>query len=246
MTTNGIRALACGVSAAMLVLAAGARGASTAYTQRAAFDAALAGHTDVRVLDFESVPAGTTIASGDSLGGITFTFAIDGGFDLIVLDSVLHEIDATSGTRSLGVEEDGDALPLLAGDRFTLGFDRVVHAVGIYVIAGAIGGDIQPGDLVLRVPGRADVANGAVPDLVLSDGGEAYFLGLVEDDPAAGFTSAEVITIQPPEGTGRDFDWNADDIVTAVVPEPAAGGAGLVALAVLSGLARRAGRRARR
>ncbi|HEY8494587.1 MAG TPA: hypothetical protein VIN04_11885 [Myxococcota bacterium] len=245
MTTKGMRALGFGISTALLALAPAAQGASTAYTERAAFDAAIAGHGDVRVLDFESVPAGTTIASGESLEGVTFTFEIEGGFDLIVLDSEIDEIDTTSGSRSLGVEEEGVPLPLLAGDGFTLGFDRVVHAVGIYVIAGAIGGDIQPGDIMLRVPGRAAVTNGAEPDLVLGDGGEAYFLGLVEDDPAAGFTSAEVITILPPEGTERDFDWNADDIVTAVVPEPAAGGAGLVALVVLSGLARRAARGAR-
>lgn len=246
MTTKGMRALGFGISTALLALAPAAQGASTAYTERAAFDAAIAGHGDVRVLDFESVPAGTTIASGESLEGVTFTFEIEGGFDLIVLDSEIDEIDTTSGSRSLGVEEEGVPLPLLAGDGFTLGFDRVVHAVGIYVIGAGIEGGIEPGDFVLRVPGRADVTNGAEPELVLNDGAEVYFLGLVEDDPAAGFTSAEVISIQPPEGSERDFEWNADDVVTAVVPEPVAGSAGLVALAALARLARRTGRRARR
>ena len=239
MRALGMRALGSGISAALLALAPAAQGASTAYTERAAFEAALAGHRDVHVRDFEAVPAGTPIARGAALEGVTFTFDI-AGFDLLVIDS----FETTSGSHSLGVDDEFETF--LAGDTFTLGFDRVVHAVGIYVIGAGIEGGIEPGDFVLRVPGRADVTNGAEPELVLNDGAEVYFLGLVEDDPAAGFTSAEVISIQPPEGSERDFEWNADDVVTAVVPEPVAGSAGLVALAALARLARRTGRRARR
>lgn len=201
--------------ATALALPASAPGAVTAYTERAAFDAAVAGHQDVRVLDFESVAAGTTIASGATLEGVTFAYAID-ALQLLVTDAFA----AVSGTRSLGLTAD-DAF--LAGDAFAVAFDRSVLAVGIHAIGAP--GELLAGDLELRLPGGASVANGAEPDLVLADG-EAFFLGLVESDPDAGFASAE---LRSSAAGGADFAWNADDLVTA--PEPGAGaGAALAAL----------------
>jgi hypothetical protein len=213
-----VRRGAFAAAALLALLPAAAIGAVTGFTERAAFDAALAGLEDVRVLDFEGVSAGTTIASGAALAGVTFDYAID-GFALVVTDSFA----ATSGVRSLGLTADD---VFLAGDAFTMGFDRIVHAVGVY----AIGADLLAGDFELRLPGGASVANGGAPDLVLPDGA-AFFLGLVEDDPQAGFASAELVSLA---SGGADFAWNADDVVTAVrAPEP--GGAALAAIAALLG-----------
>lgn len=212
----------------LLAMPAAAGAAVTGFTDRATFDAAIAGYQDLQVLDFDAVPAGTTIPNGGALDGVRFAYSID-GFELRVIDV----FGTTSGANSLGLDAD-DAL--LSGDTFTMGFDRTIHAVGVY----AIGEDLLAGDFELRLPGGAFVANGAVPDVVLTDG-VAFFLGLVESDPEAGFTSVELASIQPAAG---DFSWNADDVVSAVaVPEPA-GGATL-AMAVLSGLARRLRPRAR-
>jgi len=206
-------------AAALLALApAAARAAVTAYTERAAFDAAIAGYGDLRVLDFEGVAAGTLVPSGSALDGVSFDYSI-GAFQLQVTDAFA----ASSGTRSLGLDAD-DAL--LAGDAFSMDFDRVVHAVGVY----AIGADLLAGDFELRLPGGASVANGATPDVALADGA-AFFLGRVESDPDAGFASVELASLAT---GGADFTWNADDVVSAVaVPEPgAAAGAATLALAL--------------
>lgn len=223
-----MRRAAAAAAALVLGLPAAAPGAVTAYTERAAFAAAVAGYEDVRLLDFEGVPAGTTIASGAALDGVTFSYAID-GLELLVTDAFA----AVSGTRSLGLTADD---VFLAGDAFAMSFDRTVHAVGVFVIGAP--GELLPGDVELRLPGGASVANGADPDLVLADG-EAFFLGLVESDPGAGFTGAELRSFAV---GGADFAWNADDLVTAVaVPEPGGGGAAAAALAALAGRARRRG-----
>lgn len=46
-----------------------------AFTEQAAFQTAISGAVSQSTLDFEGL-AGTTLASGDSVGGITFTFAL--------------------------------------------------------------------------------------------------------------------------------------------------------------------------
>jgi hypothetical protein len=209
-----VRRAPLAAAALLALLNAAAHGAVTAFTERAAFEAAIAGYEDLQVLDFEAVAAGATIASGAALEGVTFTYAID-GFELKVVDAFA----ATSGTRSLGLTADDS---FLAGDAFTMGFDRVVHALGVH----AIGADLLAGDFELRLPGGAKVANGTEPDLVLADG-EAFFLGLVESDPGAGFTSAELVSLAT---GGADFSWNADDVRTAVAaPEPGGGAAAAIA-----------------
>jgi hypothetical protein len=223
-----VRRAARAAAALALLLPAAAPAAVTAYTERAAFDAALAGHEDAHVLDFEGVAPGTTIASGSALAGVTFEYAIE-GLELLVTDAFA----AVSGSRSLGLAGDG---ALLAGDAFSVSFAGAVHAVGVHVIGAP--GELLAGDFELRLPGGASVANVGVADLVLADG-EAFFLGLVESDPEAGFASAELRSFA---AGGADFAWNADDLVTAVAaPEPAAGG-GAAAAAALAWRARRRSR----
>jgi hypothetical protein len=68
-------------------------------------------------------------------------------------------------------------------------------------------------------PTAGSVFNAGTPDRTLSDGGEAFFLGLA--DPAQGFTSATLTSFG--DVNNPVFFWQADDITTAVVvviPEP--------------------------
>jgi hypothetical protein len=195
------------------------------FTSRAAFDAAIAGMTDVEILDFDGVPDETLIPSGSSLDGVTFSYTIEdelGEYELLVIDS----FETTSGLQSLGLTF-GDVL--LSGDAFTMTFDRTIHAVGLYVVTVLL----LEGETELRIPGKGSVSNAAEADLMLpGDAGGAWFLGLIEADPAApGFDAADVLSGSAPEDS---FEWNVDDVVSAVTaPEP--GGAG--ALAAVAALA---------
>lgn len=212
--------------------AGGARGARSGIGtgggaglhQRGELLAALAG-LEARTLDFESLDPGTPLPSGSELDGISFGYDLAGARILVIDDA-----GTTSGTRSLGVDED---LAFIAGDVLDLAFVPA-RAVGLSVI----GSDLLPDDFELAGGGGA-VSNGE-PDVVAD--GDAFFLGLVETDPSQAFTSATSTSFTP---DGADFVFNLDD-GTVAVPEPrqAAAVAG-IALAVL-GAARRRGARAAR
>jgi hypothetical protein len=163
-----------------------------------------------QTLDFEALPAGTPLASGSTVSGITFTFSLVGSFDLVVANT----FDTTSGDNYLGVNDGGDEL-FFSGDALTLSFSPR-HADGLFVIGTP--GDVLAGDFALSA-GTGSVLNAATPVLTLPDGGEAFFLGLVEPNSAVpGFTSAALTSV----GDVNDptFFWSADDITTAQVPEP--------------------------
>jgi hypothetical protein len=120
-------------------------------------------------------------------------------------------------------------------------FDRTIHAVGLYVLTHLL----KEGDMELRIPGKGSVTNVAEADLVLpGGGGSAWFLGLIEADPAApGFNQADVLSSPPP---ADNFYWTVDDVVSAVTaPEPggAAALAAVAALAMLGALRRPRSRR---
>jgi len=221
----GKNALICIALAAAIASAAVADAAVATFTSRAAFDAAIAGMFDVEILDFDGVPDETLIPSGSSLDGVTFSYTIEdtlGSYDLIVISS----FETTSGLQSLGLTS-GDVL--LSGDAFTMTFDRTIHAIGLYVL----GRLINEGEMELRIPGKGSVSNAAAADLVLpGGGGAAWFLGLIEADPAApGFNRADVLSSPPP---AVSFEWNVDDVVSAVTaPEPG-GAAALAAVAALA------------
>lgn len=178
--------------------------APVTFTDKASFDAAIAGLSSA-TLDFDSLPADTLIASGDTVDGITFTFNI-AGLDMIVSDI----FDTTSPTNYLGLDDGADEV-FLSGDTFTMTFDRTLVALGLFVIGSP--GDVLAGDVALAIA-TGSVFNAGTPDQVLGDGGEAFFLGLLEP---TGFTMAELISFDP-QGLGL-FEFTVDDITTAT-PEP--------------------------
>jgi hypothetical protein len=195
-----------------------AQAALLTFTDQALFQNAISSSPGQSTLDFEDPPlaAGTTLMSGDSAGGITFTFAL-GGLDVIVT----NQFHTTSGTQYLGLDDGGDAL-FFSGDALTLGFSGPRHAVGLFVIGTP--GDVQDGDVVLSVSAGSVMNTTTMPmPSVLPDGGEAFFLGLVQTDSALGFTSATLASLG--DISNPTFFWSADDITTAgrpttVIPEP--------------------------
>lgn len=195
-------ALACAVA-----MGGGAQAAVTGYTDKAAFDAAIAGLSDLQVVDFEGVAAGTTFPSGTGTGGLAFGYTIAGQ-----TVQVASTFGTTSGTNYLGLDNPDTAFNL--GDSLTIDFGRTVHAAGLYVIAGA---DALAGDFELSTLNGV-VLNSGVPDTLVSDG-RGFWLGLVESDPTQGFSSAVLRGV--PAGSAF-LAFTVDDIHSAVsaVPEP--------------------------
>jgi hypothetical protein len=186
--------LASGVSQAAVVT----------YTDQTSFLGA-AGLT--QTLDFEGLSSGTTIASGSSVGGITFTYSID-SLDMMVANDFL----TTSGSHYLGLNDSGNYNQFIAGDTFTLSFASPVTALGMYFVTGD---PLYAGDIHL-VTSAGTALNADTVNITLGDGGLAYYLGLTSTNS---FTSAAIQF--DPQAVGT-FLYNVDDITIAAVPLPGA------------------------
>ncbi len=208
MRHASVNALLGGSVFYLLTCAIAAQAAPNAFTDRGAYDAAVAGLANVgtTALDFDNLTAGDLIASGDAVGGITFTYDL-GGLSLRVTDGA----DTTSLPNFLGTE---DAGMLQDGDDITLGFDAR-NALGLYVMSLDT---LLDHDLRLTVGAFSASLSTANLQDTLADGTSVYFLGIV--DAMATFTSASITTSH--DGEAGYFLWNVDDMVTAVaqVPEP--------------------------
>jgi hypothetical protein len=163
-----------------------------AYNDAGAFAAAIDGY-DTRVESFESVTAGTLIASADIIGAFTFTYTFGNlpsgdPLNLGVSDGTIFggslPAPTTDGTQFLATN---DSDLLLGGDDFTISFSES-NAIGLWVIsADQPGVDILDGDLVLEAAGITAELDIDVSE-ALPDGNFAYFLGIV--DAAVGFRDA--------------------------------------------------------
>ena len=195
--------------------------APIAFTDRAAFDAAVSGLTNVSssTLDFDGLSAGTTIADGGTVDGITFNYSELASFGIDM--QVSTGFDTTSGSNFLGTT---DADLFLDGDNFSLDFGPV-NAIGMYFISAD---PMFDDDITLTAGGATASLVASDEQSLFADGGVAFFLGIIDD--AATFTSASIETI----GLGA-FLYNVDDIVTAKANPPVVGVAepGILALFAL-------------
>lgn len=200
-----LRRLRYAVGFALCVVSGVSAAAFTPYTDQASFLAAAG--PSAQTLDFESLATGTTIASGSSVGGITFTYSI-GSPALSMM--VASDFMTTSGTQYLGLNDPGNFNQFVAGDGFTLTFANPVTAVGMYFVSGD---PLLTGDIHL-VTSAGTALNAAAVNFTLGDGGLVHYLGLVATNS---FTSA---SIQFDPGAVGTFLYNIDDITTTVVPLP--------------------------
>jgi hypothetical protein len=167
-----------------------------AYADQFAFAAALA--TAPSILDFDHIPAGTTIADAATAGGITFTYDFEGP-----AMKVAHLYATTSSPNFLGT---GDGGMFHDGDNFKLEFEPGT-AVGLFFISAD---PLVDGDITVEANGMtATLASDQVQE-TLPDGSRVYFLGIVDDTKP--FSEARVVAL-----AGGFFLYNVDDIITAPV-----------------------------
>jgi hypothetical protein len=180
------------------------------FTNVADFDTAISsGFSAPQVTNFDSVASGTLIASGSAVEGTTFTYDLGGGaFEMQVGPAGGFDFDTTSEPNYLGTTGDDS---FLSGDAFTMTFAQPEQAVGLFVISG---GDNLDGDYALGVTQGSAESSGTTDSTfgTLADGGNVYFIGLIEANPANSFTSATFSSVG-----GLGIPFNIDDISAASV-----------------------------
>lgn len=206
---------------ALLVSRASAQVSTYTNVSDYAAAAGTAGYTTVDS-NFDSLPSGMLLPSGTTVQGITFTYPPTdfGGFTLQV-DS---GFDSTSAPNYLGTTGDGS---FLSGDEFTMTFAHPEEGIGLFVISGGIN---IAGDYTLSVAQGSALSSGTTDSTfgTLGDGGNVYFLGLIEDNPANSFTTATFSSLNG----GYGIPFNVDDISVLQVggAQPVADGESALAL----------------
>jgi len=210
-------------------LASPANAAFTTYSSQASFLSAL-GAAPTITHDYDSQVAGSLIGDGDTLNGATYSYTLSrAGNPSIQIDNFF---DTTSASNYLGTNDGSGAF--VGGDAFTITFDQAMHAIGLYVISADF---ILANDFTITTSSGQTANNIATSDVMLSDG-DAYFIGLTEDDFSLGFNSIMLSSFE------AEYLFNVDDITVAPVPLPAAVwlfGSGLLGLV---GISRRSVRKA--
>lgn len=191
------------VLAGALVVASSARAAPAGFTDRAAFDAAVAASGGAAVaLDFDALPAGETLPSGVARDGLTFHYDFGG----VRVEVGEVEAPATFDTTSRpGYAGSDDAGVLQDGDDFFVSFGAPVHAFGFFLTTAD---PLLPGDVRLAAGGTTVALDPGAVQATLADGASVYFLGVV--DGASPFSAAGVGTVG-----GGFFLYALDDLVVA-------------------------------
>lgn len=202
------------------------------FNDHTSFQSAL-GANSTTTIDFDSVAAGTSIVNGSQFEGVEFLFSDNAGssFD----GQVAAGFNTSSGDNYLGFNDPSNS-SFLSGDSIAMNLNQLVHAIGFYIIASP--GDLLFSDDALLTAGSGSAMVNPIPNRVLADGGEVFFLGLVDTD---GFTTAELSSV-----CCGFFEFNIDDIQFSTfvpastptnVPEPAT--LSFFCLSLLLGLKRR-------
>lgn len=207
------------LSAALLAMS-GAQASVNTYTDQVSFLDGIQSFNAAKLIDFET-PSSSLSAAAFTVSG---TLAV-GGVPQVIVDPSLW---STSGSAFLGANDPGNLGQFSSGDSITFTFGSVVHAFGLFAVAGS---DVVAGDFTLSANGH--VVSNADQGQALTDGAGSYgyFLGLVATTPDEGFSS---ITLS---STDHFYVYAADDVryaYTPAVPEPATWTMVFLGLAMLS------------
>lgn len=188
-------------------LASPANAATTTYSSQVSFLGAL-GVAPTITHNYDTETAGSTIANGATLDGATYSYTLSraGNPSILIDDS----FDTTSTSNYLGTDDGSGAF--VGSDAFTITFEQTMHAIGLYVISADL---IFANDFTITTSSGQTANNIATSDVTLTDG-EAYFIGLIEDDFSLGFNSITLSSFE------AEYLFNVDDITVAPVPLPAA------------------------
>jgi len=222
------KSIASAISAALLMLlAAGATNAAIiTYTDRAAFDAAIAdiANTSQVIEDFEGFTGqddstvGDVISNGSTYNGITYNLTAASGFELGIdgagdADGTLNTLGATNNS--------GESVGRFAPDEFVSFSFAASHAFGLNLITGG-NFDLIADELTIKFAG-ATLGNsvGQAVDIGGS-AGKILFLGIVDTDTT--FESATA-TFKNPDpdvviGTLDNVTRTVRDQVTDPGPDP--------------------------
>jgi len=172
------------------------------YTSRTLFLADVS--KSLEIAGFEGIPAGTMYPNGSLVDGVIVEHS-EPLISILVTDSYYQT--SPGGRNTLALDTIDQAF--LSGDSCSFFFTESVLAFGINVIGSP--GDVRPGDFTLFAS-STDVSNGEIPDDVLPDGGEVYFLGVFVEsaNPGSMFNQASLES-KDPAGDGL-FVFNLDDI----------------------------------
>ncbi len=195
------------VIAVSILSAAVADGAAVGFTSRSDFATAVASlNGATAVVDFDGLTAGSAIASGAPVQGLTFLY--DFGDVQIVVQQVTDPatVDTTSPPNYAG---SSDAGFLQDGDDFDLTFDTPVNAIGITITTAD---DMSADDVVLTAGGGEIGLDAAAVQSTLADGANEYFVGIVDDSNS--FATAALRT-----AGGGFFLYAIDDLMTATAPD---------------------------
>jgi hypothetical protein len=207
------------ISLFLLGMLGGWAGNSTAallsFTDQAAFVAAISGATG-QTINFDSVTAGTVLNNTATFENVQFMFEDENG--LAVDAAISDNFATTSGTNALGLSNTFSQA-FISGSSIELLFSTTIHAIGLFIIASP--GDMGFADDAMLSAGNAMISNAEIPMQTLEDGGDVFFLGLID---SAGFSSATIESV-----CCGFFEFTLDDIQYATfsgpnvaVPAPAA------------------------
>jgi len=221
---NNLPLLGACCACALVCASSSGNAATTTYFSQADFLSAL-GAAPTITHNFDAETAGTTIFDGGTLDGATYNYSLSGNPTPSIL--IDNHFDTTSGSNYLGTTDGSGAF--VGGDAFTITFDQTMHAIGLYVISADL---IYADDFTITTSSGQSVSNIATSDVMLTDG-DAFYIGLIEDDFSLGFNS---ITL-----SSQDFGFlfNVDDISVSQVPLPAAAWLFASGLLGLAGIGRR-------
>jgi hypothetical protein len=171
------------------------------FTDPVAFQAALTSQTTIT---FDNLASGTSIPSGTTINGVTYTFNAAGFAGLAT-----HVFLSVSPPNTLGVSRglgvDGDFF--LAGNSVTLTFAQPINAIGAYFSSNLVAGTAQE-FIFISTPSGTAFSGDALPEGTFGFPANALrFVGLVSDTPFSQATLA--ITNPSPENVG----FVADNII---------------------------------